>query len=85
MTDRVTDYAERVAAGLVPCGQLHRLACERHLHDLNRQNKPDFPYYWDEAAAQRILDFAETLTLSEGDELKSLRLLDCQAFDMLNV
>ncbi len=82
MKDRVTAYAERVAAGLVPCGQLHRLACERHLHDLSRQNTPDFPYFWDEAAAQRILDFAETLTLSEGTEPKPLHLLDCQAFDM---
>ena len=81
-TDRVSDYADRVAGGKVVAGKLHRLACERHLHDLERQRTPEFPYYWDEDAARRVLDFAETLTLSEGFERKPLYLLDCQAFDI---
>lgn len=81
-TDRVSDYADRVAGGKVVAGKLHRLACERHLHDLERQRTPEFPYYWDEDAARRVLDFAETLTLSEGFERKPLHLLDCQAFDI---
>ncbi|MBR5865717.1 MAG: terminase large subunit [Alistipes sp.] len=87
MTDRVTSYAEIVAkTGLYPngmrCGVLHRLACKRHLRDLKRQRTPDFPYYWDEAAAQRVLDFAETLVLAEGTDPKPLELMDCQAFDI---
>lgn len=81
-TDRVSDYADRVAGGKVVAGKLHRLACERHLHDLEQQRTPEFPYYWDEDAARRVLDFAETLTLSEGFERKPLHLLDCQAFDI---
>lgn len=81
-TDRVSDYADRVAGGKVVAGKLHQLACERHLHDLERQRTPEFPYYWDEDAARRVLDFAETLTLSEGFERKPLHLLDCQAFDI---
>ena len=87
MTDRVTKYAQIVAAtGCYPdgkrCGLLHRLACERHVRDLSRERTASFPYYWDADAANRILDFAETLTLSEGVNPKSLRLMDCQAFDI---
>ena len=87
MTDRVTAYARFVATnGHYPdgkrCGSLHRLACERHMRDLERQNTAEFPYYWDPAAAERVLAFAETLVLAEGTEPKPLRLMACQAFDI---
>lgn len=80
--DRVTEYARRVVAGEVVAGHYHVLACKRHLDDLARQGTPDFPYTWDVAAAQRIIDYAETLTVLEGTEPRPLRLLDCQAFDL---
>ena len=32
--DRVTRYCQRIVAGKVPAGTLHRLACQRHLSDL---------------------------------------------------
>ena len=86
--DRVTEYARAVVAtGTYPdsgqrCGQLHILACKRHLDDLKRQNTNDFPYYWDVAASERVLAYAETLTLSEGTEPKQLKLMGCQIFDI---
>lgn len=86
--DRVTEYArEVVRTGCYPdtgklCGELHILACKRHLNDLSRQRTKEFPYYWDVKAAQRVIDFAETLTLVEGTEPKPLVLMDCQAFDL---
>lgn len=86
--DRVTVYArEVVKTGRYPdtgglCGDLHILACKRHLRDLERERTSSFPYYWDPDAAQRVLDFAETLTLAEGSEPKPLKLMDCQAFDV---
>lgn len=87
MSDRVTAYAQQVAAtGRYPdgrrCGQLHILACKRHLRDLERQNSEAFPYYWSPEAADRVLNFAETLTLAEGTEPRPLQLMDCQAFDI---
>ncbi len=82
MTDRVTAYAQRVVAGGVVCGRLHFLACQRHLNDLRKQRTKNFPYYWDAEEAARVLEFAETLTLAEGEEPKPLRLMDCQAFDI---
>ena len=83
MLDRVTEYAQAVVDGKVPfCGRLHILACKRHLNDLKRQRTEKFPYYWSIEAADRILEYAETLTIKEGFEQKPVRLFDCQAFDI---
>lgn len=82
MTDRVTAYARSVVAGEVFCGELHRLACRRHLKDLERQRSEDFPYYWDPAAAERILTYAETLTIAEGVEPRPVELIPSQVFDL---
>lgn len=82
MQDRVTEYARRVVAGEVVAGSLHRLACQRHLDDLARQETDGFPCYWSPEASQRIIEYAETLTIAEGVEPRPLQLLDCQAFDL---
>lgn len=80
--DRVTEYASRVVTGKVVAGELHRLACQRHLNDLKRQRTDDFPYYYNPTKAQEIIDYAETLTIGEGAEPKPVKLLDSQAFDL---
>ena len=82
MSDRVTEYAKSVAAGKVVAGKLHRLACKRHLDDLDKQGTPEFPYVWDAEAATEVIDFAETLTVIEGFRPVPLKLLDGQAFDL---
>lgn len=80
--DRVTDYARRVVSGEVVAGELHILACKRHLDDLKRQRTDDFPYYWNPDKADEILTYAETLTIAEGATPKPVRLLDSQIFDI---
>lgn len=82
MLDRVTEYAQRVVSGEVVCGELHRLACKRHLDDLNHQNTSDFPYYWSIKKATDIIEFAETLTIAEGEEPKPVKLIPSQVFDL---
>lgn len=83
MTDRVTEYARDVVEGRVKgVGELHKLACERHLRDLGRQRTTAFPYFWDEAEATRAIDYAETLTIAEGTEPKQVKLIPSQAFDL---
>lgn len=82
MIDRVTAYAREVVAGRVICGELHRLACRRHLRDLERQGTAAFPYYWDAEAAERVLSYAETLTIAEGAEPRPVRLIPSQVFDI---
>ena len=81
--DRVTSYARAVVAGRVEgVGELHRLACLRHLKDLERERTEAFPYYWDISAAERVLDYAETLTIAEGSEPKPVKLIPSQVFDI---
>ena len=82
MTDRVTEYAQSVVRGEVICGQLHKLACKRHLLDLERQRTEDFPYYWDVAEAERVLTYAETLTIAEGTDPRPVKLIPSQVFDI---
>lgn len=82
LNDRVTRYAREVVAGKVVAGELHRLACKRHLDDLKKQNTKDFPYYYNPAKAEEIISYAETLTIAEGTEPRAVKLLDSQAFDL---
>ena len=82
MTDRATEYARRVAAGEVVAGRLHILACKRHLRDLERQGTPEFPYTWRPEMAEKILDYAETLTIAEGSRPRPVRLYGFQCFDL---
>ena len=81
-SDRATEYAREVVAGKVPCGKLHMLACKRHLGELKKQRTSDFPYYYDEESAARILNFAETLTIAEGTKPKPVKLIPSQVFDL---
>ena len=81
-TDKVTQYATAVVNGEVKCGQLHRLACQRHLNDLKNQRTKAFPYYWDAKAAMRAISYAETLTIAEGTEPKQVKLIPSQIFDI---
>lgn len=81
--DRVTSYARDVVAGKVEgVGELHRLACLRHLRDLEHERTPSFPYYWDASEAERVLDYAETLTIAEGTAPKPVKLIPAQVFDI---
>jgi phage terminase large subunit-like protein len=78
--DRATAFAEGVVAGKKVAGELEKLACERHLRDLARQGTDEFPYVWDIEKANHIQDFAESLTLAEGEEVKDLTLYPFQCF-----
>jgi len=87
MVDRVTAHAKLVVSGVfdhrkIPHGRYHVLACKRHLRDLERQRTDKFPYYWDVASANRVLEYAETLTIAEGEKPKPVKLLDFQCFDI---
>lgn len=80
--DRATKYAEDVASGKVVACKLHILACKRHLNDLERQGTKEFPYIWKEKKANDIINFAETLTIAEGESPKPVRLFESQCFDL---
>ena len=80
--DRVTHHAQLVVAGRGVWGELHKLACKRHLDDLERQKTDGFEYYWDVEESNRIIEFAETLTIAEGAKPEPVVLMPHQAFDI---
>lgn len=80
--DRVTEYAHKVVTGEVIAGELHRLACQRHLNDLKRQRTEEFPYYYSPDKALEVIEYAETLTIAEGGEPRPVKLIDSQVFDL---
>lgn len=64
---RVQMYARRIVAGEEVAGLFERLACERFLRDMDRQNTDEFPYVIDEAAGSRACAFQELLPHIKGD------------------
>lgn len=67
LTDPVTRYAGAVRRGEYTVGRAVRLAAERHERDLVRQRTDAFPFWFDAAAAQHVIDFFPTfLTLENG-------------------
>lgn len=87
--DRVTDYATQVINDSlyidgkhIQMGELHTLACKRHLNDIQKQKSENYPYYWDVEKSNEVLEYAETLTIAEGDQPKPVKLVPSQIFDL---
>ncbi|MDD2218286.1 MAG: terminase large subunit [Eubacteriales bacterium] len=80
--DRATLYAESVVGGKVVAGKPHIQACQRHLSNLAAQGTKDFPFVWRPEKSEEILDFAETLTIAEGEKPRPLVLYGFQHFDL---
>jgi len=55
--DPVTAYALDVVEGRQVAGRWVRLACERHLRDLERAGGDEFPYVFEQAKAERVFQF----------------------------
>lgn len=77
MQDKTTQYAADVLAGKIIAGDLVKLACKRHLDDIEKSKAAPYKYYFDVEQAERIIEFAETLTIAEGEEEEQV---ECYAF-----
>lgn len=80
MTDRCTQYALDVIAGRIVAGKTVKMACQRHLDDLEASKTAPFAFYFDVEASQEIIDFAEELEIAEGDERQKITLYPFQCF-----
>lgn len=91
--DRATSYAQRVVDGKILAGDFVRMACERHLRDLQRQNSEGFPYYFNPVMTNghgheyrpgnRVCTFIELLPHVKGKwarEGRTIQLEDWQIF-----
>lgn len=67
-----TRYAKAVVGGAIVAGEMVRLACARHLRDLERQGSDEFPYWFDEERASLAFDFFEhSLVRTKGARIFS--------------
>lgn len=80
--DRATLHAERVVSGQEPSCLTHRMACERHLNEITKQGTKEFPFVWRPEKSEKILRYAEMLTIAEGAQPRPVRLHDFQCFDL---
>ena len=82
------DYARDVVAEKIPACQWARLACARHLKDLDRYASPDAPYYFDAKAANRVCDVIQHFPHIKGvwaQARKRLELQPWQSFIVCSV
>lgn len=78
--DRTTEYARNVLAGNINAGDAVKLACKRHLDDLEKAKFAPYRYFFDVEKAERIIDFAETLVIAEGEEQQQVECFPFQCF-----
>lgn len=67
MPQRAEDYIAGVKSGDIIVGKTIKQAIARHLVDLKRAKKRDFPYYFDLNSAQKVIEAFELQRLAFGD------------------
>lgn len=55
------EYAQQVLSGATPACKWVKYTCQRQIADLARQDTEDFPYYFDDDAANEVCEYIENL------------------------
>ena len=76
--DPGTQYCFDILDKKILAGYLIKLACFRHLRDLQRQDSPDFPYHYDVKEENIALKLAKIIP--DIDEEKFVSLMDFEKF-----
>lgn len=79
------DYAQRVSAGEIEACKWTKLACRRHLEDLEGAASGEWPYAFDEAKAERACRFLELLPHVKGSWAANFELLILQPWQVFIV
>ncbi|MBS1198144.1 MAG: Terminase [Proteobacteria bacterium] len=90
--DIATAYARDVVEGRIVSCKWHRLACARHLKDLERIGSEGFPYTWNPELvdtkgkayqpAERICNFAQLMPHIKGDWAAQRQLIKLEAWEV---
>lgn len=83
MINYAQDYAEKVINGDRIAGKKVILAAKRYLNDLEKVEKDDFPYYYDNERANRVIKFMEILP--DPKTMRAYPLADFQRFIIANM
>lgn len=65
--DIALQYAKDCISGKIPCCNLVKLACQRHMSDLARMGDPDYPWVFDEKKAEKPCKFSEMQVHVKGE------------------
>ena len=70
--EELIDYAEKCVSGEEISGKKHKWACQRFLRDCQKEKAAnvlaeEWPYYWDEVEAEKIVEWFSMLRHSKGD------------------
>lgn len=79
--ERIRLYAEEVVSGTIAACKWVRLACKRHLDDLERSLDPGYPYEFDAKAANKICKVAELMPHVKGEWAKRNRLISLEPWE----
>ena len=60
--DRCTQYALDVVSGKITAGEYVRLACQRHLDDIEKSKAAPYKYYFDVEKSEEIINFARAFS-----------------------
>lgn len=80
ITDRCTQYAIDVTEGRIVAGEYVRRACQRHIDDIEKSKAAPYRYYFDVEKSEKIINFAEELTIAEGEEQENVIAYPFQCF-----
>ena len=78
-------YARDVVAGRIPAGKYIRLACQRHLDDLEWQNDDGFKFRFDPKKGARVCKFIESLPHTKGKWAAKRELLKLEPWQVFFV
>lgn len=81
---KANQYIQDVLAGIIPACKWAKLACQRQVNDLARQDTADFPFRFDPDTANRICKFVEKMPHIRGFKGR-LRLEAWQCFILTTV
>jgi phage terminase large subunit-like protein len=82
------EYCQNVLSGVIPSCRQIKLACQRHLNDLQKQLDPEYPYRFDTKKANKVCKFAELLPHVKGkwaQKKQTLHLEPWQCFILCSI
>lgn len=77
--DLVTRFCEKNVKNKKEFGEDARLAFKRHLNDMKRQGTKNFPYVFKWEDAEKVISFANKLTIAQG---KIKQQFECKGFQI---
>lgn len=75
-------YARAVVAGKIPACKWVRLACARHLDDLEKSERRGYPWKFNREEAERVCEFVQLLPHTKGKWARERRLISLEPWQV---